>query len=430
MIKSGYVYVRQIFSEKEKIMKKTGRFLQTMLLASVIMAFPVFADTEAEKAVEYLDEYYGITAFSDDEATLETVNDALVRLGGEELETDELTGEAIIAAGIRLAGLEELALTYTSEAAPEKAADVLEEMGMEEEISEKYLPYVACAMDQGLYDPYDDEVNEIETFLYHCIETAGKGRHYIGRIQDSDILSALRNELDSILLIDDEELTRVGTAIVLDGATTGYNLKSMGYDAHFLADYTLRYSHSDYVHAVQLVGLLMSEGYDGYLQIEPKVSAYEYMAEWGDPGAPTPTYKVEQVEDNRYICFAAEYDLVIEFESLEEKESFHDLIETYAKKYDDRVDENGDVTAALLAESWWQPLYYSITEANEDFGILTDNVICNADGTFAIHSFSTAGQEQAVADVVSKAAPDLSVIPVTIYVNPAFERYITGEDYQ
>ena len=73
----------------------------------------------------------------------------------------------------------------------------------------------------------------------------------------------------------------------------------------FLADYTLRYSHSDYVHAVQLVGLLMSEGYDGYLQIEPKVSAYEYMAEWGDPGAPTPTYKVEQVEDNRSIGFDA-----------------------------------------------------------------------------------------------------------------------------
>ena len=107
------------------------------------------------------------------------------------------------------------------------------------------------------------------------------------------------------------------------------------------------------------------------------------------------------------------------------------MIESYAKKYDDRVDENGEATAKLLAESWWQPLYSSLTVTNEGvFGELTDNVIYNSEGTYAIHSFTAPDQAAAVGDVVKEAAPELEANTVSMYVNPAFIRYMTGEDHQ
>ena len=228
-----------------------------------------------------------------------------------------------------------------------------------------------------------------------------------------------------------EELTNLGTEIVLQGATTGYNLKYAGYDAHFLADYTIKYGHSDYQHAQQLIGLLLSEGMDAYIQIEPKVSAYEYMIEWGDPGEPTPTYAVKQVTEDRYVCYATEYDMLLEFDTVEDKEAFDSLIETYAKKYDDRVDEDGNVTAALLAGSWWQPLYSSTTPMDEEaYGELVDNIVYDENGLFSIHPFSLPEDTEAIAKVVEEVAPDLIVSPHTIYVNAAFMRYITGEDYQ
>ena len=135
--------------------------------------------------------------------------------------------------------------------------------------------------------------------------------------------------------------------------------------------------------------------------------------------------------EDRYLCYAVEYDMMIEFETIEDKESFHDLVETYAKKYDDSFDADGNLVEKLLAGSWWQPLYSSTTEMeNEEFGLLYDNVIYDATGSYSIHPFSLPDATQAIADVVAEVAPELSVSPVEIHVNPAFYRYITGTDHQ
>ena len=260
---------------------------------------------------------------------------------------------------------------------------------------------------------------------------AGKGRHYIGRVDDDDILTVLRSTLDSFIIFDEETLTNLGTEIVLRGATTGYNLKYAGYDANFLEEYTLKYGHSDYTHAAQLIALMDSEGFDAYIQIEPKVSVYEYMIEWGEPGEPTPQYAVKQVSEDRYLCYAIEYDMMIEFENAAEKERFHSLIETYAKKYDESYDADGNLTEKLIAGAWWQPLYSSTTEMeNEEFELLYDNVIYDASGVYSIHPFSLPDATQAIADVVAEVEPELTVSPVAIYVNPAFYRYITGASHQ
>ena len=356
-----------------------------------------------EKADEYLLSYYGIEP--DQEITLKSVNEMIDALGGEPITGETLSDGAVIKAGIKLAGLDELAQSYLGEAAPDKAAKVLEARDIVTE--EEYIPYVAC------------------------LEIAGKGRHYIGRITDDDLMEEMYMMLDSMSIFENWELEDVGTKLVLDGIVTGYGLKYSGFDAHFLDPYTIKYSHSDYQHAVQLAGLMRSEGMDGYIQLEPKVSVYEYLKEWGTPPAPSPTYAVQETENGRFLCYSIEYDLMIEFDSAEDKEKFHGLIEDYAKKYDDRVDEKGNVTAKLLAESWWQPLYSSATPVkNGEFQEMIDNVVYDRTGKYSIHTFTLPEGTSAVTDKVAEIAPERKMSPFKIYVNPAFIRYVTGTDHQ
>ena len=378
-----------------------------------------------EKAEEYLLSYYGIEPGQ--ELTPENVNGMLGAVGGEPIEAETLSDGAVIEAGIKLAGLDELAQSYLNDAVPDKAAKVLEANGILTE--EEYVPYVACAADLELYAK--DTPFDVETFLYRCLEIAGKGRHYLGRVTDADLMEEMRAVLDSMSIFDNWELDALGTELVMDGIVTGYGLKYAGYDARFLDAYTLKYSHSDYQHAIQLVGLLRSEGMDAYVQVEPKVSIYEYLKEWGTPAAPSPTYAVQQTDNGRYLCYSVEYDLMIEFDSADDKEKFHGLIETYAKKYDDRVDENGNVTAKLLAESFWQPLYSSGTPMrNDEYREMIDNTIYDRTGKYSIHTFTLPEGADAVVDKVGEIAPELTMSPFRIYVNPAFTRYITGEDHQ
>lgn len=403
------------------------KLIALVLGLALVMSGAALADEE--KAEAYLETYYDVAPF-EDVVTPEAFNAALEMLGQAPIE-GELTLEAVAKAAVKLAGMEELALSYIHDEAPDKAANVLAEEGVTV-ADEAYAPYVACALDLDLLDD-DVELDgeSVAEALYKALAISGGGRRALGRLSDDDILEKVSSALTSFILFDDEELSNLGTEIVLRGVTTGYNLKYSGYDAHFLEPYTLKYGHSDYFHALQLVGLLRSEGIDAWIQLEPKVSVYEYMIEWGEPAEPTPLYEVVPVADNRYLCYAMEYDMMLEFDTLEDKEAFHDIIETYAKKYDDSFDEAGNLTEKLISGAWWQPLYSSTTEMeNEEFGLLYDNVVYDEQGMFSIHPFSLPENTQAIADVVAEVTPELVVNPVPIYVNPAFIRYITGSDYQ
>lgn len=402
-------------------MNKLIKVLTLVLALVFVMSFTALADEE-QKAAAYLAEYYGIEL--PEEITLDDMNAALSALGMDAIESEAGIFEALC----EIAGCKELALSYIHDDAPDKAANVLADEGIEmtDEVA-PYAHFMACLMDLDILDE-DESFTES---LYNALEIGGKARHYIGRVSDDDILSVLNAQLNTFINFDNEQLTNLGTEIVLRGATTGYNLKYAGYDANFLSDYTLQYGHSDYTHAVQLIALMESEGFDAYIQIEPKVSVYEYMIEWGEPGEPTPTYAVKQVTEDRYLCYAMEYDMKLEFDSIEDKEAFHTLIETYAKKYDDSYDADGNLTEKLIAGAWWQPLYSSTTEMqNEEFGLLIDNVIYDASGLYSIHPFSLPDATQAIADVVAELEPELAVSHVNIHVNPAFMRYITGESHQ
>lgn len=406
-------------------MKKKLFVLLTALLCVVLFQSAAMAK---ENAAEYLSEYYGIT-FTGDNVSVEEFNNALTALGAEPLtDVESLTVEDAVIGAVRVANMEELALAYAG-----NAGKILDDE--EVRVDEKYAPYVAIALDQDLVDDDDNFSGPLTArraagMLYRAAEISGKGRHYIGRVSDDEILPELQSTLSAMAIFDDDTLSNAGIEILVQGATTGYSMKYSGYDARFLEENTLRYGHSDPTHAMQLVALMKAENLDAYVQIEPKVSVYEYMLDWGEPSDPTPTYAVHEMDD-RYFAFAIEYDMALEFDSPAEKEKFHDLIETYAKKYDNIVDEDGNPTKPLLTSSWWQPLYYSTTGMkNAEFKELVDNVIAYEGDTYSIHSFSVPEDSDAVAEAAKSVDANLTVTPRTIIVNPAFYRYITGEDHQ
>jgi hypothetical protein len=61
---------------------------------------------------------------------------------------------------------------------------------------------------------------------------------------------------------------------------------------------------------------------------------------------------------------------------------------------------------------------------------MIDNVIYDKTGMYSLHTFTLPEEAPAVAEVVARTAPELKTSAVEIYVNPAFVRYVTGEDRQ
>lgn len=400
--------------------------------------YTVYVDNTATDAknAQYLQTYFGIAPFSGT-VSRAAFDEALTKIGGEKAPGDgALTTQQAVTAAVKAAGMEQLALTYTAPVDAGKAAQRLEAYGVTG-VSEQYAPYVAAALDTDIASSTYGFGGELDAaaadaLLMAAVNASGRGRNYLGMADDADIYGKLQAAWASFTNYDDAELSQLGTQLVLQGASTGYGLKYDGYDARFLPEYTLQYGHSDITHAVQLIGLLNSENLEAKVQLEPKVSIYEYMTDWGDPTKipATPTYELKEVEGGRWLCYAMEYDLQLEFNTPEDKETFHGIVEDYAKKYDDRVDEEGVPTVPLLSGSWWQPLYVSTLPMDAELGfqLLKDNVI--RDGAYTIHPFSLPDGGDKIADVVAKEAPDLAVEQQDIYVNPAFYHYIAGTDYQ
>jgi len=94
---------------------------------------------------------------------------------------------------------------------------------------------------------------------------------------------------------------------------------------------SITYGHSDFKHALQLVGLLRSEKIKAKIQFEPKTSAFIYLKEWGEPGE-SDLYEVVEIENGNYIEYAKEYDLAFEFASAADKNRFDKIILSYARK--------------------------------------------------------------------------------------------------
>lgn len=335
-----------------------------------------------------------------------------------------LVWEAVSGA-VKAAELKELAYTYSEE----KVANALKKAGVvykkDSGLSLQAAQELAVAIDTGLVNANDLKAASVEgavsadlanKLLAKVAEFHGGAKNYLGTIADEDIYGKLAQAWTESQIIKAGELQELVDKGLKQNLITGYNLKDAAFDPHFDPKRTITYGHSDIAHAIQLIGLLKSEGVDAKVQLEPKTSAFLYLKEWGEP-VQTDDYQVVQIENGNYIAYAKEYDLSFEFDSVEAKEKFQPLVLKYAKR--DQEDMTG-----LLKASWWQPLYHSRTEL-ADYAVITNNVL--KDGRYVVQSFSLNAESPKVVEGFKKLNDKVKVETYKFWVDQPFFNYLNGE---
>ncbi|MEV5028770.1 hypothetical protein [Paenibacillus sp. LPE1-1-1.1] len=342
-------------------------------------------------------------------------------LSGPSIQGEQvLTNAVAVAIAVRAADLKELAYTYPAA----KVNKALAKLNVKNSaLGTKGAQEVAAAVDAGLltadlysgFKPKNAASSQlIHTLLGKVLITKGLYKKYLGYVNDSDIFAKLNTAYETSDIINAPKLqTIVNTALKQD-LITGYNIKDSRFDANFIDSLSLIYGHSDFKHAVQLIGLLRSEGLNAKVQFEPKTSAFIFLAEWGTPGP-----NVVQIENGNYINYDKEYDLAFEFANAADKEAFQNVILTYAKK-------NEEGQAGLIAASWWQPLYYSQTEL-KDYEIITNNFITDPDSPYTVNPFSLNEDSAKVVAGFKAIDPNVAVTPKQFWVDKPFYRYLNGE---
>lgn len=331
-----------------------------------------------------------------------------------------LTTSVAVAIAVRAADLKELAYTYPAA----KVDKVLTKLNVKSSaLGTKGAQEVAAAVDTGLlpaalytnFNPKSAASDQlIHTLLGKVLVTKGLYKKYIGYTNDNDIYTKLSNAYETSDIIDAPNLKKVVNTALEQDLITGYNVKDSRFDANFIDSLSLIYGHDDFKHAIQLIGLLRSEGLNAKVQFEPKTSAFIYLAEWGTPGP-----NVIQIANGNYIKYAKEYDLEFEFATVQDKAAFETVISKYAKK--DAEDQTG-----LIASSWWQPLYYSKT-ALDNYEIITNNYITDKDSPYTVNPFSLNENSAAVVAGFKAIDPNVIVTPTQFWVDKPFFRYLHNE---
>ncbi|RED55474.1 S-layer homology domain-containing protein [Cohnella lupini] len=335
-----------------------------------------------------------------------------------------LTSLNAVQFALRAADLEELAYTYP--AAKVKASLTKLKLTWKPDVyGTKGAQELAAAVDTGLIPAefYKDVTSgaaasaSLSTYLIgKVLEIKGQYKHYLGYSSDSDIYAKLNDAYATSDIIKSPELQKIVDEALKQDLVTGYNLKDARYDAGFIDSLSLVYGHSDFQHALQLIGLLRSEKINAKVQFEPKTSAFIYLKEWGEPGV-SDLYEVVQIENGNYIEYAKEYDIAFEFSTAADKARFDKVILYYAKK-------NEDKQPGLIYGSWWQPLYFSLTELT-GYEKISNNKI--EKGHYYAQSFSLKEKSAAVTEGFKKLDPSITVINYDFWVDAPFFRYLNGE---
>ncbi|SFE27162.1 hypothetical protein SAMN05216378_2958 [Paenibacillus catalpae] len=323
---------------------------------------------------------------------------------------------------VKAAGLAELAHTYPLK----KTTGALKQIGYSPAgLSLSAAQELAAAVHSGLLPSslYKEVKGKAaspelaETLLVQILSIKGDYKHYIGYTSDADIYGKLADAYNTSDIIQSPELQTVVDTALKQNLVTGYNLKDDRYDANFVDSLSLTYGHDNLKHAVQLIGLLRSEGIRAKVQFEPKTSAFIYLKEWGEP-VQSDSYKVVQIENGNYIAYAKEYDLKFEFNNAADKARFQSVILQYAKK-------NSEDQTGLIASSWWQPLYYSLTKL-DDYIQITNNKITGK-GHYYAQSFSLNEPSAAIAEGFKQLGAGLHIQSYPIWVDKPFFNYLNGE---
>ncbi|WJQ79178.1 hypothetical protein [Brevibacillus brevis] len=431
-------------------MNRSAKWLQLSTSAAVLSAalvFPTAVGAATKTTVEahaewnsFLQQQYGVTF--DKTVTREQFEKALRKIVSATTSISEkdlsaktflpaskdssklLVWEAVSAAA-KAAELKELGYTYSEE----KVATALKKAGISYKkggtLTLQAAQELAVAVDTGLVSANALKSASVEgavtaelasQLLAKVAEFHGSAKNYLGTIADEEIFGKLAQAWNESQIIKAGELQELVDKGLKQNLITGYNLKDAAFDPHFDPQRTITYGHSDIAHAIQLIGLLKSEGVDAKVQFEPKTSAFIYLKEWGEP-VQTADYQVVQIENGNYIAYAKEYDLSLEFDSVEAKKKFQPLVLKYAKR--DQEDMTG-----LLKASWWQPLYHSRTEL-ADYAVITNNVL--KDGRYVVQSFSLNEESPKVVEGFQKLNAKVKVETYKFWVDQPFFNYLNGE---
>ncbi|MBH0330316.1 hypothetical protein ABH14_11005 [Brevibacillus brevis] len=431
-------------------MNRSAKWLQLSTSAAVLSAalvFPTAVGAATKTTVEahaewnsFLQQQYGVTF--DKTVTREQFEKALLKIVSATTSISEkdlsaktflpaskdssklLVWEAVSAAA-KAAELKELGYTYSEE----KVATALKKAGISYKkggtLTLQAAQELAVAVDMGLVSANALKSASVEgavsaelasQLLAKVAEFHGSAKNYLGTIADEEIFGKLAQAWNESQIIKAGELQELVDKGLKQNLITGYNLKDAAFDPHFDPQRTITYGHSDIAHAIQLIGLLKSEGVDAKVQFEPKTSAFIYLKEWGEP-VQTADYQVVQIENGNYIAYAKEYDLSLEFDSVEAKKKFQPLVLKYAKR--DQEDMTG-----LLKASWWQPLYHSRTEL-ADYAVITNNVL--KDGRYVVQSFSLNEESPKVVEGFQKLNAKVKVETYKFWVDQPFFHYLNGE---
>ncbi|OME86679.1 hypothetical protein BK120_06995 [Paenibacillus sp. FSL A5-0031] len=342
-------------------------------------------------------------------------------LSGPAIQGDQvLTSAVAISIAVRAADLKELAYTYPAV----KVNKVLTKLNVKSSaLGTKGAQEVAAAVDTGLlpaefytgFKPKNAASDQlIHTLLGKVLITKGLYKKYIGYVNDNDIFQKLSSAYETSDIIDAPKLQKLVNTALEQSLITGYNIKDSRFNANFIDSLSLIYGHSDFNHAIQLIGLLRSEGLNAKVQFEPKTSAFIFLAEWGNPGP-----NVVKIANGNYISYSKEYDLEFEFATAADKAAFQDVVLAYAKK--DEEDQAG-----LIVASWWQPLYYSQT-ALKDYEIITNNFITDPDSPYTVNPFSLNEDSAKVVAGFKAIDPNVNITPTQFWVDKPFFRYLHNE---
>ncbi|ALP35938.1 hypothetical protein ASL14_06905 [Paenibacillus sp. IHB B 3084] len=328
---------------------------------------------------------------------------------------------------VKAAGLTELAATYSED----KAQAVLTKSGIRTltgtaETRLAASQDLAVAVETGLlpqselssFQPEEQaDASFTAEVLSRVLAFHGEYKNTVGQVQDDDIFAKIHQAYDTQILVQSPELQALFDAGLQQNLFTGYNIKDSRYDAHFDPKLSLTYGHSDLKHAIQLIGLLRSEGIQAKVQLEPKTSAFVYLKEWGQP-VQTENYRVVQINNDNYIAYSKEYDLALEFATIGQKNRFDTIINQYAKK-------NSKDPAGLIAQSWWQPLYYSLSSPGSAYTEIANNRV--SAGRYYAQSFSLTDKASSITDGLRKIKPGVEVESYHFWVDTPFYRYLNGE---
>lgn len=402
-----------------KRIKNTFFLIAVILLCASCASGVRNLHNEEYSSSAYLKEYFG-TGF-------ENKNDAFVLKDFKDqlsIIVPEYNGEGnnIIECAVNAAGYSELVSTYTKDKIKSRKlwyyAEPLKNVGND---------YFYTFLDTGLGNiemAKDGKItaDEANAILVNVASAKGYGRRYIGFSDDADILDRVRTFYSAFSLFSDDTLSHVGKVLLENGTITGFNLKSADYEPRFLSDYTLTYSHDDIDHLVQLIALLKSEGITARIQLEPKVSVYQYLLDWGPIPEPSDHYRVVQ-DGDMYLVNAIEFDASFEFSKKQDKEYFDALVNKNAKK-----NSNNPELKGLIKGSWWQPLYTSKTVmASGDYVPIVNNTLHH--DKYTLNTITTI---DAPVDFRAFTSEDKSLVDerTPMVVDRAFYNYLTGVSYQ